>query len=158
MKNTTTLAVLNEVISFLIITNYICIERNSSYSIPQQKEITSKLLELTMYPWAPSWMFCLLQFPVFFSNDVNLVPRALTAFDVRSFKGRYDRVKAILPEKRQKECKEDKKIPMKILFQNPTRSYFRQTIISRLLAFNLVTGTDKPKQGERKVNCKEAGK
>ena len=59
----------------------------------------------------------------------------------------------------------DKKIPMKILFHNPTNHTFVKLLFHDSQGFpakifpstlSLATGTDKPQKGERKA--KEAGK
>lgn len=128
------------------------------------------MLELTMYRWAPSWIFVHSSSQSFLAMMSTLSPGHLPRFDVTSRRAPVlNPVRAIWPEKTQKNCKVEKKIPMKILFHNPPSHTFvkllfhdsqgfPEKIFPRALityAFS-VTGNDEPQKGERKA--KKAGK
>lgn len=124
-----------------------------------------KLLELTMYRWAPSWIFVPSSSQSFLAMMSTSSPGHLPRFDVTSYKGLSPVFQPCGQKKRKKNCKVDKKIPIKILFHNPPSHTFVKLLFHDSQGFpakifpsalSLVTGTDEPQKGERKA--KEAGK
>ena len=124
-----------------------------------------KLLELTMYRWAPSWIFVPSSSQSFLAMMSTSSPGHLPRFDVTSYKGLSPVFQPCGQKKRKKNCKVDKKIPIKILFHNPPSHTFIKLLFHDSQGFpakifpsalSLVTRTDEPQKEER--NAKEAGK
>ena len=92
-----------------------------------------KMLELTMYRWAPSWIFVPSSSQSFLAMMSTSSPGHLPRFDVTSYKGLSPVFQPCGQKKRKKTGQENS---YKNLVPQPAQSYFRQAIISWLSGFS----------------------